>query len=154
MRITRKQFKQVVKEYKHLQLKSKLRAIIQENCDLQGGLADLEKEEEPSVGLPAIAEPLSSMPEEEAVTVDASPPVPEDYEAVTSLLSTNPEFVDLAITQVMNMAGAGCERSSVMAMIDFLKGMLGEKTPEETVPPAELDPLLMAPMLLDPAAPG
>jgi hypothetical protein len=152
MKITGKQFKRVVSEYKRLQFKNRLRSILEEECGL-GAPVGLEKEEE-VVELPAIAEPHMAA-EDEAVSVASGPPVPADYEAVTSLLGSNPEFVNLAITQVMDMAGAGCERSTVMAVIDFLKGMLGE-LPEEVEPPAEtdLDSLLMAPMLLDPEAGG
>jgi len=155
MKITGKQFTQVVKEYKRLQFKNRLRAIIQENCGLDHGApVSLEKEEEEVVELPAIAEPLIAA-EEEAVDVASGPPVPADYDAVTSLLGSNPEFVNLAIAQVMDMAGAGCERSTVMGVIDFLKGMLGElPEAEPAAAPAELDPLLMAPMLLDPEAGG
>ncbi len=154
MKITGKQFKRVVNEYKRLQFKGKLRGIIHEECGLDHGApVSLEKEEE-LIELPAIAEPFDAA-ESEVIAVESGPPVPADYEAVTSLLGSNPEFVNLAIAQVMDMAGAGCERSTVMAVIDFLKGMLGE-LPEEAVPPAEpeLDPLLMAPMLLDPEAGG
>ena len=57
---------------------------------------------------------------------DGGVPVPEDYEAVRSFLSSNREAVDFAIQAVMQMAGASCPKSTLAAIVDHLKESQGE----------------------------
>ena len=75
------------------------------------------------------------------------PPVQEDYDAVTQLLASNAWVVNLAIEQVMEMSGANCQKSTVMAIIDFLKGMLGVDYAMGEPVAEPLEPLQMAPIL-------
>lgn len=75
------------------------------------------------------------------------PPVPADYDSVTQLLSSNAWVVNLAIEQVMEMSGAQCQKSTVMAIIDFLKGMLGVDYTMGSPVEQPLEPLQMAPIL-------
>ena len=75
------------------------------------------------------------------------PPVPEDYDSVTQLLASNAWVVNLAIEQVMEMSGAKCQKPTVMAIIDFLKGMLGVDYAMGEPVAEPLEPLQMAPIL-------
>ena len=94
-----------------------LRAIIKEACGLD-------------------AAPDAARPQDDfSVHMEGDVPSPEDYAAVQDMLSQNAWVVNLAIEQVMEMSGANCERSTVMAIIDFLKSMVEpadiEAAPEE-----------------------
>ena len=90
-----------------------LRRVIREACDLAA-----EAEVAPADNF--------------AMQMEGDIPSPEDYAAVQEMLTQNAWVVNLAIQQVMEMSGAHCERSTVMAIIDFLKSMLE---------PGELEPL-------------
>ena len=121
--------------------------LIKEACDLA-------PEEEPAQELPQMIPGLEEleaaaavMPIEDPAEVTGGAPVPADYDSVTKLLNNNAWVVNLALEQVMEMSGAKCERSTVMAIIDFLKGMLGVdyRMGEPVSEPVE--PLQMAPIL-------
>jgi hypothetical protein len=100
-----------------------LRRVIREACDLA-------------------AEAEVAQGDDFAVHMEGDVPSPEDYAAVQEMLTQNAWVVNLAIQQVMEMSGAHCERSTVMAIIDFLKSMLepGELEP----PPDEAEAVPMA----------
>ena len=89
--------------------KRQLRKIISEACDLAGPPA----EELPEM-IPAAIQP----PTDEV-------PVPEDYNAVRDLLEQRPDYVNMAIAHLMDMAGTQCERSTVQGIIDHLVEMVG-----------------------------
>ncbi len=89
--------------------KRQLRKIISEACDLAGPPA----EELPEM-IPAAIQP----PTDEV-------PVPEDYNAVRDLLEQRPDYVNMAIAHLMDMAGTQCERSTVQGIIDHLLEMVG-----------------------------
>ena len=89
-----------------------LRRVIKEACDIA-------------------AEADSAQADDFAIQMEGEVPSPEDYAAVQEMLAQNAWVVNLAIQQVMEMSGAHCERSTVMAIIDFLKSM---------VEPGELEP--------------
>ena len=93
-----------------------LRRVIREACDIA-------------------AEADAAAEEDFAVHIEGEVPSPEDYSAVQEMLTQNAWVVNLAIQQVMEMSGAHCERSTVMAIIDFLKSMIEpgqlEASPEE-----------------------
>ena len=116
--------------------------LIKEACDLD----PQEPVEELPQMIPGMEE-LPAMPIEDPAEVTGGPPVPADYDSVTKLLNNNAWVVNLALEQVMEMSGAKCERSTVMAIIDFLKGMLGVdyRMGEPVSEPVE--PLQMAPIL-------
>tara|TARA_Y100001970_G_scaffold173014_1_gene211436 strand:+ start:3840 stop:4289 length:450 start_codon:yes stop_codon:yes gene_type:complete len=135
--------------------------LIKEACDLAGAPPEEEEvvaaEFDPETGeevmdLASLIMPGDVAAEPEMPLVDPAmdlggPPVPEDYDSVTQLLSSNAWVVNLAIEQVMEMSGAKCQKSTVMAIIDFLKGMLGVDY-QMGEPVAEpLEPLQMAPIL-------
>ena len=113
--------------------------LIKEACDLDP--------QEPVEELPQMIPGMPAMPIEDPAEVTGGPPVPADYDSVTKLLNNNAWVVNLALEQVMEMSGAKCERSTVMAIIDFLKGMLGVdyRMGEPVSEPVE--PLQMAPIL-------
>ena len=98
--------------------KRQLRKIISEACDLAGSPA----EELPEM-IPAAIQP----PTDEV-------PVPEDYNAVRDLLEQRPDYVNMAIAHLMDMAGTQCERSTVQGIIDHLVEMVGA-----TAAPSESD---------------
>lgn len=118
-------------KHHHESLKRKLRRIVKESCGLDSAPEDELEDLGMQMGLEDILAPV-----EMEMDVDAAPPMeaeaegtadvpsPEDYASVQAMLSQTPELVDLAIEQVMSMSGATCERSTVMAIIDFLKGMV------------------------------
>ena len=113
--------------------------LIKEACDLDP--------QEPVEELPQMIPGIPAMPIEDPAEVTGGPPVPADYDSVTKLLNNNAWGVNLALEQVMEMSGAKCERSTVMAIIDFLKGMLGVdyRMGEPVSEPVE--PLQIAPIL-------
>ena len=77
-----------------------------------------------------------SNPPENTVSVHASEdvPSPDDYQAVADLLKDNSELVHAGIKEIMNMAGASCERSTIHAMIDYLEGLIGDSGESEDSP--------------------
>ena len=83
-----------------------LRLLIREACGLAA--------EEPS--------PMQAVPAGHAAPSDEVP-VPEDYDAVRSMLEQNPDIVDLGISMVMDLAGTSCERSTAQGIIDHLQKM-------------------------------
>ena len=99
-----------------------LRRVIREACD--------------------IAAEADAAQEETAAPMGADVPSPEDYAAVQEMLIQNAWVVNLAIQQVMEMSGAHCERSTVVAIIDFLKDMIEPGQLE--VPPEEAEAAPMA----------
>ena len=120
--------------------------LIKEACDLD---PQEPVEELPQMipGMEELEAVMPAMPIEDPAEVTGGPPVPADYDSVTKLLNNNAWVVNLALEQVMEMSGAKCERSTVMAIIDFLKGMLGVdyRMGEPVSEPVE--PLQMAPIL-------
>tara|TARA_A100001011_G_scaffold397557_3_gene498962 strand:- start:826 stop:1614 length:789 start_codon:yes stop_codon:yes gene_type:complete len=115
----------------HEALKRRLRRIVREACDL--GTAAEEDE---------LAPMEFDLAAELAPPVDAADvPSPEDYAAVQDMLTQNAWVVNLAIEQVMEMSGASCERSTVMAIIDFLKAMTEPGDAEPAHEPADLAPV-------------
>lgn len=51
-------------------------------------------------------------------------PVPEEYDAVRDLMTSNPDAVNMGVSTVMDMAGTSCQRSSIQAIVDHLQGLL------------------------------
>lgn len=143
--------------------------LIKEACDLAGPPPEEEELDsllpvddmaagfDPETGEEIVDLASLIMPGDEAVPVEmplvdpamdtGGPPVPEDYDAVTQLLASNAWVVNLAIEQVMEMSGAQCQKSTVMAIIDFLKGMLGVDYSMGEPVEQPLEPLQMAPIL-------
>ena len=122
--------------------------LIKEACDLAGPAPEEEVMDLQSLIMPGddmAAE--ESMPLVDPAADTSGPPVPEDYDAVSQLLASNAWVVNLAIEQVMEMSGAKCQRSTVMAIIDFLKGMLGVDYSMGSPVEQPLEPLQMAPIL-------
>ena len=107
--------------------KRQLRKIISEACDLAGPPA----EELPEM-IPAAIQP----PTDEV-------PVPEDYNAVRDLLEQRPDYVNMAIAHLMDMAGTQCERSTVQGIIDHLVEMVGAAA---EAPEADVDGLPALPV--------
>ena len=88
--------------------KRQLRKAIREACGLEGTE-------------PQVQELPQMMPPE---PIGDAVPVPEDYNSVRDFLEMNPEIVDMSINTVMDMAGAGCERSTAQGIIDHLQDMV------------------------------
>lgn len=72
-------------------------------------------------------------------------PSPQDYEAVRSFMSSNPDMVDLGVNMVMGLSGASCERSTAQAIIDHLQDKLGGYSHSEM--PEEDDMPQLSPMV-------
>ena len=92
-----------------------LRKAIREACGLEQGA-------EAPVQAPTMQMMPAELPVEQPM--GDSVPVPQDYNTVRDFLEANPDLVDMSINAVMDMAGAGCERSSAQGIIDHLQDMV------------------------------
>jgi len=106
--------------------KRQLRKIISEACDL----APAPGEELPEMMPAAIQPPTNEIP------------VPEDYNAVRDLLEQRPDYVNMAIAHLMDMAGTQCERSTVQGIIDHLRDMVKDSAGEAAEAEVEEIPAL------------
>jgi len=86
-----------------------------EEFDYTGDLSDLTPEEAMGLGRQA---GMMGLGHDDSGS--GSPPHSESYDAVRGFLQANPDLVDMAVKQLMKMAGASCPKSAQMAIVDHL----------------------------------
>ena len=82
--------------------------------DYTGDLSDLTPDEAIGLGYEAGKMGLGGG--------ESHPPDPQSYDAVIQFLESNPELIDMAVSALMEMTGATCPKSTMMAVADYLGG--------------------------------